>query len=79
MSMGHKTELTNRLMLLWLINDASKHRSVGVTKVHKLTYLSQYEMMMQQEKGFSYEFIKLHMGHFSASVKNDINWLKIHD
>jgi len=79
MSIGHEIELTNRLMLLWLINDASKRRSVGVTKVHKLTYLSQYEMIKQQEKGFSYEFIKLPMGPFSDGVKNDINWLKIYD
>jgi uncharacterized phage-associated protein len=79
MSIGHNRELTNRLMLLWLINDASKRCSVGVTKVHKLTYLSQYEMIKQQEKGFSYEFIKLPMGPFSDEVKEDINWLKIYD
>jgi len=70
-----KTALANRLLLLWLIDDASKKGSIGITKTHKLTFLSQYEMMKQEEKGFSYNFIKWSKGPVSKELKEDVTWL----
>ena len=70
-----KTELVNRLLLLWLIDDASKRGSIGITKTHKLTFLSQYEMTKQKEKGFSYNFTKWEMGPVSTDLADDVFWL----
>ncbi|MCL2134152.1 MAG: hypothetical protein FWH37_01135 [Candidatus Bathyarchaeota archaeon] len=76
MNTNFKTTLTNRLLLLWLLNDATKYNTVGATKAHKLTYLSQLAMTKQKEKGLSYNFKKLDCGPYSDKLKIDLKWLE---
>ncbi|MCL1970217.1 MAG: hypothetical protein FWF66_01980 [Candidatus Bathyarchaeota archaeon] len=78
MLINPQTSLTNRLLLLWLIDDASKKGSIGLTKTQKLTFLSQYEMMKRNEKGFSYNFTKYPMGPVSEELKMDVDYLNKH-
>ncbi|MGD6808592.1 MAG: hypothetical protein ACQCN3_02725 [Candidatus Bathyarchaeia archaeon] len=71
-----KTTLSNRLLLLWLLHDAMRFKAAGDTKAHKLAYLAQLEMTMQQEKGLSYDFKKLPFGPYSDDLQADVNWLE---
>ncbi|GEM_PF-2348680 len=78
MEINTKTTLTNRLLLLWLLYDALKYNAVGDTKAHKLAYLAQLDMMHNQEKGFSYDFIKDKYGPISGTLQHDVDWLENH-
>ncbi len=71
-----ETALSNRLLLLWLLYDAMKLKPLGDTKAHKLAYLSELDMVNQQESGFSYEFKKLPLGPYSDDLQEDIGWLE---
>lgn len=66
--------MTDKLLLLYLLNDAN--RRIGVTKVHKLTFLSERDMKLQGEKGFNFNFIKLEWGPYSSDLKGDLKELE---
>lgn len=66
--------MTDKILLLYLLNDAN--RRIGVTKVHKLTFLSERDMKLQGEKGFNFNFIKLEWGPYSSDLKKDIQELE---
>lgn len=66
-------KLIDRLLLIYQISDALKHiRFLGETKLQKLTFLSELEMLKEYEKGFNYTFIKLDYGPFSSEVRSDL-------
>jgi hypothetical protein len=67
--------LADRLLLLWLIYDAMSYKRFGDTKVQKLVYLSEKQMIDNHEKGFNYDFIKLPFGPFSEDLEKDSQWL----
>lgn len=68
--------LSDRLLLLWLIYDAMNRRRFGETKIQKLTFLSEWDMLDNREKGFNYNFIKFTFGPFSAEVEKDVAWFE---
>lgn len=68
--------LSDRLLLLWLVYDAMKHKTFGETKVQKLTFLAEWEMLDKRQKGFNYNFIKLTFGPYSSDLEKDIEWLE---
>ena len=69
-------KLTDQFLLLYLINDVSKRTPfVPETKVQKLTFISEREMLSNSEKGFDYYFIKLLYGPYSPELDNDLHTL----
>lgn len=68
--------LSDRLLLLWLVYDAMKYKAFGETKVQKLTFLAEWEMLDKRQKGFNYNFIKLTFGPYSSDLERDIKWLE---
>ena len=68
--------LSDRMLLLWLLYDALNYKRFGDTKAHKLTYLSEWNMIDNLEKGFNYDFIKLPYGPYSDQLQNDIVWME---
>jgi uncharacterized protein YwgA len=68
--------LYDRLLLLWLVYDAMKYKLFGETKVQKLTFLAEWEMLDKRQKGFNYNFIKLTFGPYSRDLEKDIKWLE---
>lgn len=68
--------LSDQMLLLWLIYDAMDYKTFGETKVQKLTFLSEWEMLDKHEKGFNYDFIKLTFGPYSPDVEKDLEWLE---
>lgn len=76
MARNPREVLSDRLLLLWLLYDAMNYRRFGETKVQKLTFLSEWKMIDNYEKGFNYEFIRLSFGAFSPDVEKDIEWLE---
>ena len=65
--------LADRFLLLYLLDDANI--GMGVTKIHKLTFLSEVDMNLEGRKGFNFNFVKLDYGPYSQDVKYDINFL----
>jgi len=66
----------DQFLLLYLINDVSKRTPfVPETKVQKLVFISEREMIGNSEKGFNYYFVKLLYGPYSAELDNDLNRL----
>jgi len=64
----------DQFLLLYLINDVSKRTPfIPVTKIQKLVFISEREMLRSSEKGFNYYFIKLLYGPFSQDLENDLN------
>jgi uncharacterized protein YwgA len=68
--------LCDRVLLLWLIYDAMKYKLFGETKVQKLTFLAEWQMLDKREKGFNYNFIRLTFGPYSGDLEKDIKWLE---
>lgn len=69
-------KLADQFLLLYLIDDLSERTPfVPQTKVHKLVFISEREMITNQEKGFNYYFIKLLYGPFSQELDTDLNSL----
>lgn len=68
-------KLVDQLLLLYLIYDAIQYRWFGETKVQKLTFLSEWEMLDKHQKGFNYNFIRLTFGAYSNELESDIAFL----
>ena len=66
-------KLVDKLLLLYLIDDVSERTPfVTKTKIQKLVFISEREMLTNSEKGFNYYFIKLPHGPYSAELDNDL-------
>lgn len=67
-------KLADQFLLLYLIHDVSKRTPfVPITKVQKLAFISEREMLTNNEKGFNYYFIKLLYGPYSQDLDADVN------
>lgn len=71
-----KEILSDRLLILWSLNQAIGIKWLGDTKAQKLAYLSELSMIRNRIKGFNYEFIKLQFGPYSEELQRDILWLE---
>jgi hypothetical protein len=49
---------------------------LGITKLDKLTFLSEKEMLDQKVRGFNYEFFKWHHGPLSTDIYTDLDVLR---
>src|SRR2546428_8271663 len=49
---------------------------LGITKLDKLTFLSEKEMLDQKVRGFNYEFFKWHHGPLSTDIYADLDVLR---
>lgn len=68
--------LADQFLILYLINDVSRRTPfVPQTKIHKLAFISEREMIKNNEKGFNYYFIKFYHGPYSAELDKDLNSL----
>lgn len=66
-------KLIDNFLLIFQITDALEHvRYVYETKLQKLSFLSELEMLKQRHKGFNYRFIKLNYGPFSQELRCDL-------
>ncbi|KPV62343.1 MAG: hypothetical protein AOA66_1375 [Candidatus Bathyarchaeota archaeon BA2] len=77
MTRSPKEKLVDRLLLLHLLSKASEiDSSLGVTKIEKLVFLSEWAMISNREKGFNYSYIKLTYGPYSDQLlRQDLPWL----
>lgn len=72
MARSPREKLADRLLLLYLLNKASEiDSSLGVTKVQKMVFLSEWMMLTNREKGFNYSFIKLTYGPYSHQLQRE--------
>lgn len=76
MARNPREVLADRLLLLWLLYDAMNYKRFGETKIQKLSFLSEWKMIDNHEKGFNYKFIRLSFGAFSSQVEKDIEWIE---
>jgi uncharacterized phage-associated protein len=53
-----------------------KYKTFGETKVQKLTFLAEWEMLDKRQKGFNYDFIRLTFGPYSPDLEKDIEWFE---
>lgn len=66
-------KLTDHLLLLYLMDDASKRIFLKRTRLQKLVFLSEWAMLDARHKGFDYNFIRLKFGPFSSELEKDLS------
>lgn len=72
--------VVDRFLLLYLISEASECApNLGKTKLQKLTFLSEWKLIDDRNKGFNYNYIKLVHGPYSGELNNDLTDLAIHN
>jgi uncharacterized protein YwgA len=64
-----KEQIIDKFLLVYLIADVRE--GVGDTKLQKLAYLSELNMILQGRKGFNYNFIRMRWGPFSPDLEKD--------
>jgi hypothetical protein len=68
-----KEEVSDRILLLYLINKSNDCGDVdGDTKLQKLVFLSERDMIDSKIKGFDFYFFKFIHGPFSRQLENDM-------
>jgi len=75
MARTNMEKAVDRLLVLYLLHDAfSRNRTnfVQKTKLQKLVFLSEREMIDERNKGFNFYFIKLVHGPFSQELETDL-------
>lgn len=66
-------KLIDNFLLIFQITDALEYvQRVYETKLQKLSFLSELEMLKQKHKGYNYRFIKLDYGPFSQELRSDL-------
>ena len=74
MSISIKDKIIDRFLTLYLVNDGFKRcqlRFLNETKLQKLVFLSELDMINQRVKGFNFYFIRLHYGPYSFDLANE--------
>jgi len=74
---SEEEKLTDLLLLLYLIWNSQKRGYVilGETKLQKLVFLAERQMLGKRYKGFNYNFARLDFGPYSSELKRDLNLL----
>lgn len=69
-------EIIDKVLLLYLINEVNKQGELsGITKLMKLLFFAEKEMVKNKVKGFNYNFYKWHLGPFTSEVYRDLDYL----
>ena len=70
----------DRFLLLYLIAESSEHAfKFGKTKLQKYAFMSEWRMIDDRNKGFTFNFIKLVHGPYSGELDSDLTDLAIND
>ncbi len=68
--------IIDKVLLLYLIKKAEeKGRIWGITKLMKLAFFAEREMVKDKVKGFNYNFYRWHLGPFTPEVYEDLEYL----
>ncbi len=68
--------IIDKVLLLYLIKKAEeKGRIWGITKLMKLVFFAEREMVKDKVKGFNYNFYRWHLGPFTPEVYEDLEYL----
>lgn len=68
--------IVDKVLLLYLIKKAEeKGRIWGITKLMKLAFFAEREMVKDKVKGFNYNFYRWHLGPFTPEVYEDLEYL----
>lgn len=70
-----KDAIANKILLLYLITETNKKYWLGKTKLQKLLFLSEYEMIKNKVKGLNYTFYRWEHGAFSLEIYDDLRIL----
>jgi hypothetical protein len=66
----------DRFLLLYLISEASERvENFGDTKLQKFTFLSEWKMIDERDRGFCYFYLKYKKGPYSFDLATDIRIL----
>jgi len=69
-------EIIDKVLLLYLINEVNKQGELsGITKLMKLLFFAEKEMVKNKVKGFNYNFYKWYLGPFTPEVYGDLDYL----
>jgi len=69
-------EIIDKVLLLYLINKVNERGELrGITKLMKLIFFAEKEMVEDKVKGFNYSFFKWHLGPFTPEVYWDLDYL----
>lgn len=67
--------IDNKILMLSLISMSSKKRWLGITKLQKLSFLTEYFLSENNKRGFDYEFFMYDLGPISTGVYSDFEFL----
>ena len=67
--------LPNIILMLSLISMGSKKGWLGITKLQKLTFLTEYNLSLKNIRAFDYEFFMYDVGPMSLGVYEDFKYL----
>jgi uncharacterized phage-associated protein len=68
--------IVDKVLLLYLIKKAEeKGRIWGITKLMKLAFFAEREMVKDKVKGFNYNFYRWHLGPFTPEVYEDLEYM----
>ncbi len=69
---SEKDELTNKLLLLYLIDSVNKQKNfLGITKLQKLIYLVEHIFYTKGERAFNYSFFRYDYGPMSTELYDE--------
>ncbi|VUT26356.1 MAG: hypothetical protein MOIL_01520 [Candidatus Methanolliviera sp. GoM_oil] len=68
-------KIMDKVLLLYLIGKAKEEGNLGVTKLMKLTFLTEQRMAEDRVKGFNYWFYKWRYGPFTQEIYDDLDCL----
>lgn len=66
---------SNRIILLSLIDISYQKGWIGITKLHKLSFLTDFYLSLENQRAFSYEFFMYDHGPISKGVYDDFEFL----
>ena len=66
-------QISDRLLLLYLLSELQPCSNLGDTKLQKLVFLSERDMIREHVKGFDFYFFKFLHGPFSRQLENDLS------
>ena len=67
--------IDNKILMLSLISMSSKKRWLGITKLQKLSFLTEYLLSKNNKRAFDYEFFIYDLGPMSKGVYRDFEFL----
>ena len=74
-SMSKCMSINNKVLMLSLISTSSKKGWLGITKLQKLSFLTEYFLYENDKRAFDYEFFMYDLGPISTGVYRDLEFL----